>query len=221
MLTADDLLAAQRLVCLSRSGDAVAVAILKLVRAGRPNDLDDPEIRNHLSWGPAPRQPGADVGHARPRAYQRPVRAVDRRCHRTRAASPRHRMALDLSTRGPHYGRRRHRASVRATGVRAPHPAVNPNLVPPAYDSEPKRARISLLPLLLVKAERVATIIAQGEHGRCQKGRAIVSAILALPVGRLGAEHDWRQSAKTPTACRSREQRKSQNVGLQLTGHPR
>ncbi len=68
VLTADDLLAAQRLVRSVPVGDAVADAILKLVRAGRPNDSDDPEIRNHLSWGPGPRASQALMLATRARA---------------------------------------------------------------------------------------------------------------------------------------------------------
>ena len=70
VLTADELIAAQRLVRSLPVGDAVADTILKLVRAGRPNEHGDPSIRHHLSWGPPPSQPGADARHpgARPAA---------------------------------------------------------------------------------------------------------------------------------------------------------
>ena len=56
VLTADELIAAQRLVRSLPVGDAVADAILKLVRAGRPNEHGDPSIRHHLSWARAPGQ---------------------------------------------------------------------------------------------------------------------------------------------------------------------
>ena len=55
VLTAEELIAAQRLVRSLPVGDSVADAILNLVRAGRPNEHGDPSIRHHLSWGPGPR----------------------------------------------------------------------------------------------------------------------------------------------------------------------
>ena len=82
-MTADDLLAAQRLVRRLPVGESVVEAILALVRSARPG----PGSRRHrqadrLGPGPA-RQPGADAGGARPRAARRPLRAVDRRRART------------------------------------------------------------------------------------------------------------------------------------------
>ncbi len=100
VLTADDLLAAQRLVRSVPVGDAVADAILKLVRAGRPNDSDDPEIRNHLSWGPGPRASQALMLATRARALinGRFAPSIDD----VIALAPpvlRHRMALTFSAR--------------------------------------------------------------------------------------------------------------------------
>ncbi len=100
VLTADDLLAAQRLVRSVPVGDAVADAILKLVRAGRPNDSDDPEIRNHLSWGPGPRASQALMLATRARALLngRFAPSID---DVVALAPPvlRHRMALTFSAR--------------------------------------------------------------------------------------------------------------------------
>jgi MoxR-like ATPase len=53
-LTADDLLAAQRLVRRLPVGETVVEAILSLVRSARPGD-GAPEIAEHLAWGPGPR----------------------------------------------------------------------------------------------------------------------------------------------------------------------
>ena len=55
VLTAADLIAAQRLVRTIPIGDAVVDAILELVRAARPDETADPAIRSNLSWGPGPR----------------------------------------------------------------------------------------------------------------------------------------------------------------------
>lgn len=100
VLTADDLLAAQQLVRSVPVGDAVADAILKLVRAGRPNESGDPEIRNHLSWGPGPRASQALMLATRARALLngRFAPSIDD----VIALAPpvlRHRMALTFSAR--------------------------------------------------------------------------------------------------------------------------
>ena len=53
-MTADELVAAQRLVRRLPVGETVVEAILDLVRAARP-DGGDPEIVKHVAWGPGPR----------------------------------------------------------------------------------------------------------------------------------------------------------------------
>src|SRR5687767_11967081 len=53
-MTADDLLAAQRLLRRLPVGESVVEAILQLVRSARPGE-GDPSIANHLAWGPGPR----------------------------------------------------------------------------------------------------------------------------------------------------------------------
>ena len=100
IITAEDLLAAQKLVRSIPVGDAVADAILKLVRAGRPNESGDPEISNHLSWGPGPRASQALMLATRARALLngRFAPSVDD----VIALAPpvlRHRMALTFSAR--------------------------------------------------------------------------------------------------------------------------
>ena len=100
VITADDLIAAQRLVRSVPVGDSVVDAILKLVRAGRPAGSDDPQIRNHLSWGPGPRASQALMLASRARAllHGRFAPSVDD----VAALAPpvlRHRMALTFSAR--------------------------------------------------------------------------------------------------------------------------
>ena len=100
VLTADELIAAQRLVRSLPVGDAVADAILKLVRAGRPNEHGDPSIRHHLSWGPGPRASQALMLATRARALLqgRFAPSID---DVITLAPPvlRHRMALTFSAR--------------------------------------------------------------------------------------------------------------------------
>jgi MoxR-like ATPase len=55
MLSGEELLAAQRLVRRLPIGEKVVDAILRLVRAGRPESSDLPDVTKHLAWGPGPR----------------------------------------------------------------------------------------------------------------------------------------------------------------------
>ena len=82
VMTAEDLMAAQRLVRRAPIGDRVVEAILDLVRAGRPGEGDS-ELTKGIGWGPGPaRGAGADAGRARPRAGRRAPVAVARRRRR-------------------------------------------------------------------------------------------------------------------------------------------
>jgi MoxR-like ATPase len=67
VMTADDLMAAQRLVRRAPIGDRVVEAILDLVRAARPGE-GDPELSKGISWGPGPRAAQALMLAARARA---------------------------------------------------------------------------------------------------------------------------------------------------------
>ena len=100
LLTAKDLIAAQRLVRSVPVGDAVADAILKLVRSGRPDEAGDPYIRNHVAWGPGPRASQALMLATRARALLqgRFAPSID---DVVTLAPPvlRHRMALTFSAR--------------------------------------------------------------------------------------------------------------------------
>ena len=55
VMTPDDLMRAQRLVRRVPVGDGVVQTILDLVRKGRPDSTDLPEIEQQVAWGPGPR----------------------------------------------------------------------------------------------------------------------------------------------------------------------
>ncbi|MEE8245800.1 MAG: AAA family ATPase, partial [Alphaproteobacteria bacterium] len=55
VITANDLLAAQRLVRRVPVGESVVEAILGLVRSGRTETTEIAEVKKHVSWGPGPR----------------------------------------------------------------------------------------------------------------------------------------------------------------------
>src|SRR5271166_4860663 len=67
VMTADDRMAAQRVVRRAPIGDRVVEAILDLVRAGRPGE-GDPELTKGIGWGPGPRAAQALMLAARARA---------------------------------------------------------------------------------------------------------------------------------------------------------
>ena len=100
VLSAADIVAAQRLVRMVPVGDSVVTAILRLVRSGRPDEADDPTIRDNLSWGPGPRASQALMLAIRARALLdgRFAPSIDD----VIALAPsvlRHRMALTFSAR--------------------------------------------------------------------------------------------------------------------------
>lgn len=68
VLTASDLINAQELVRSIPIGEGVVDAILKLVRAGRPDESDLPEVRKNVAWGPGPRASQALMLATRARA---------------------------------------------------------------------------------------------------------------------------------------------------------
>jgi MoxR-like ATPase len=67
VMTAEDLLASQRLVRRAPIGERVVEAILDLVRAARPGE-GDPELSKGIGWGPGPRAAQALMLAARARA---------------------------------------------------------------------------------------------------------------------------------------------------------
>ncbi len=68
VLTADELMAAQRLLRRVPVGERVVDGILRLVRAARPEQDAVPEIRQWVAWGPGPRASQALMLAVRARA---------------------------------------------------------------------------------------------------------------------------------------------------------
>jgi MoxR-like ATPase len=68
VLTADELMAAQRLLRRVPVGERVVDGILRLVRAARPEQDAVPEIRQWVAWGPGPRASQAMMLAVRARA---------------------------------------------------------------------------------------------------------------------------------------------------------
>ena len=99
-LTPTDLMAAQALVRRLPIGQSVVDAILKLVRAGRPETSDLDVVRQRVAWGPGPRASQAFMLAARARAIiqGRLAPSVD---DVVALAGPilRHRMAVNFSAR--------------------------------------------------------------------------------------------------------------------------
>jgi len=99
-MTAQELLAAQRLVRRIPVGESVVEAILAMVRAGRPESSTLDEVRRHIAWGPGPRASQALMLACRARALleNRLSPSID---DVLALAGPvlRHRMALNFSAR--------------------------------------------------------------------------------------------------------------------------
>jgi len=100
VMTAQELLQAQRLVRRIPVGESVVEAILALVRAGRPESSGVPEAQKHVAWGPGPRASQALMLACRARALleHRLAPSVD---DVLALAAPvlRHRMALNFAAR--------------------------------------------------------------------------------------------------------------------------
>jgi MoxR-like ATPase len=99
-LTPADLMAAQALVRRLPIGQSVVDAIVKLVRAGRPESTDLDIVRQRVAWGPGPRASQAFMLACRARALiqGRLAPSVD---DVAALAGPilRHRMAVNFSAR--------------------------------------------------------------------------------------------------------------------------
>ena len=100
VFTADSLIAAQKLVRRLPVGENVVEAILRIVRAGRPESSAVPAVIDHVSWGPGPRASQALMLACRARALLggRLAPSVD---DVLALANPalRHRMALNFAAR--------------------------------------------------------------------------------------------------------------------------
>ena len=100
VMTSEELMAAQRLVRRVPVGESVVEAILSVVRAGRPEMSDVPEVVKQVSWGPGPRVSQALMLAVRARAVLegRLAPSVDD----VLVLAPsvlRHRMALNFAAR--------------------------------------------------------------------------------------------------------------------------
>jgi len=100
VMTAEELLAAQRVVRRVPVGESVVEAILALVRMGRPEESELPEIRGQVAWGPGPRASQSLMLAVRARALLdgRLAPSID---DVIELANPvlRHRMALNFAAR--------------------------------------------------------------------------------------------------------------------------
>jgi len=100
IMTAAELLQAQRLIRRVPVGDSVVAAILTLVRNGRPETSDIAEVKKHVVWGPGPRASQAMMLAARAQAVLggRLAPSVD---DVVRLAQPilKHRMAVSFAAR--------------------------------------------------------------------------------------------------------------------------
>jgi MoxR-like ATPase len=100
VMRAGDLQQAQRIVRRMPVGDSVVQAILKLVRAGRPESSDIDDVVRHVAWGPGPRASQALMLACRARAVLdgRLAPSID---DILALAHPvlRHRMALNFAAR--------------------------------------------------------------------------------------------------------------------------
>ncbi len=99
-MTADELLSAQGLIRHVPVADGVVDAILRLVRAGRPETSTIDAVREHVAWGPGPRASQAFMLAVRARAVldNRLAPSID---DVVALAGPvlRHRMALNFAAR--------------------------------------------------------------------------------------------------------------------------
>lgn len=100
VFSAEELLRAQKLVRQMPVGDKIVDAILGIVRRGRPEDSDLPEVRAHVAWGPGPRASQALMLGVRARALLqgRLSPSIDDILEITPAIL-RHRMALNFAAR--------------------------------------------------------------------------------------------------------------------------
>jgi MoxR-like ATPase len=100
VMTAEELIAAERLVRRLPVGESVVEAILSLVRSGRPEESTEELISRYVAWGPGPRASQALMLASRARALLdgRLAPSVD---DVVALAPPilRHRMALGFSAR--------------------------------------------------------------------------------------------------------------------------
>jgi MoxR-like ATPase len=68
IMEADELIKAQKMVRHVPVGESVVEAILRVVRSGRPESSELPDVQKHVSWGPGPRASQALMLGVRARA---------------------------------------------------------------------------------------------------------------------------------------------------------
>ena len=203
-MTAEDLMAAQRLVRRLPVGESVVEAILALVRSARPGP-EGGEIAKAIAWGPGPRASQALMLAVRARALlDGPLRALGRRRAGAGRADPQapHGAHLRGARRWPDHrgGDRQAQVAHRITRMAAPERA------PQEQQQESEAARratgdartlAATMPRLILEARRVAATVIHGLHGRRRAGpgenfwqyRRFVS-------GEPAANVDWRRSAR-------------------------
>ena len=99
-MTAETLMEAQALIRHVPVGDSVVDAILKIVRAGRPETCPDPELAPMIAWGPGPRASQALMLAVRARALlQKRLAPSVEDVLELAAPVLRHRMALTFTAR--------------------------------------------------------------------------------------------------------------------------
>jgi MoxR-like ATPase len=100
VMTAEELMTAQRLVRRIPVGESVVEAILGLVRSGRPDTTEIPEVESQVAWGPGPRASQALMLAVRARAVLdgRLAPSIDDVLTLT-GPILRHRMALNFAAR--------------------------------------------------------------------------------------------------------------------------
>ena len=100
VITADELMAAQRLIRRIPVGESVVEAILTLVRTGRPDTTNLDDVKRHVAWGPGPRASQALMLGIRARALLegRLAPSIDD-VLALAAPTLRHRMALNFGAR--------------------------------------------------------------------------------------------------------------------------
>ena len=201
-MTAEDLMAAQRLVRRLPVGESVVEAILALVRSARPGP-EGGEAAKLIAWGPAPRASQALMLAVRARALLdgRLAPSIDDVLD---LAEPvlKHRMALTFAARAEGEtvdgGDRPPEGADRISGWR-PRQGARPTMIKPAVQRAAGEGRTlaATMPRLILEARRVAATVIHGLHGRRRAGpgenfwqyRRFVSG---EPASRV----DWRRSAR-------------------------
>ena len=145
-------------------GEKVVDAILRLVRAARPDEGGASDLRDYIAWGPGPRASQAFMLAVRATALieGRLAPSIDDVVGAgASGAAPSHGAEL-LRARRRHDDHRRHRPAV-----------PEPSLTDPARASLQRGSGGAVgarLPPLLVDAERLASAVSLGVHGRRKAG---------------------------------------------------